>query len=226
MMKMRSVALIPARGGSKRLPDKNILPLGGKPLLSHSIEYAIKSGVIDDVFVSTDDERISRIAETFGAKVIWRPKLLSSDLATTASAVQHSAKKLVENGIDFDMIVLLQATNPLRPESLLNEAIDLMNEGDYDSLVTFSPLARKLGKIEQDNFTPWNYTYGQRSQDMEPLYFENGLLYISKKELTLQGQIFGNKVYPFVVDSVLGSIDIDTIDDFELAEFYYNKLDK
>lgn len=61
---------------------------------------------------------------------------------------------------------------------------------------------------------------------MEPLYFENGLLYISKKELTLQGQIFGNKVYPFVVDSVLGSIDIDTIDDFELAEFYYNKFDK
>ena len=118
-MKNKTIAIIPARGGSKRLPNKNILLLEGIPLIAHSILYAQEnSSIIDEVYVSTDDDKIKEIAIKFGAKVIDRPIALSGDLEPTLSALQHAVNTI---GLDTENIVLLQPTNPLRPKTLLKD---------------------------------------------------------------------------------------------------------
>ena len=122
----------------------------------------------------------------------------------------------------FDNVVLLQATNPLRPENLLKEAFEIYNN-NFDSLFTVTRNHQKLGKIGDQKFIPFNYEIGQRSQDLEPLYFENGLLYISKSSLILQNKILGEKAYPLIVNHPFANADIDTKEDFEYACFLVGK---
>jgi CMP-N-acetylneuraminic acid synthetase len=233
---MKTIAIIPARGGSKRLPNKNVLSLGGIPLIAHSILYAQKnSAVIDEIYVSTNDASIKRIALDYGAKVIDRPESLSGDLEPTVSSLKHvleSIEGAVEN------VVLLQATNPLRPQNLLAAAYEVYQEGNYDSLFTVSRNYQKLGKIEVNKFHPCNYTIGQRSQDLEPLFFENGLLYISKAKLIMpldlacpersrrarcDSKIISENAFPFEVNSIFANVDIDTQEDLEYAEYLIKK---
>jgi len=223
MYNNKIIAIIPARKGSKRLPNKNILKLGGIPLIAHSIQYFQNEINDSEIFVSTDGNKIEKIASGCGAKVLKRPAELSSDYATTASVLQHAAKEILEQGIVFDYVVLLQPTNPLRPRGLLNHAISILESADFDSLITVSPTLLKLGRLSNNQFIPFNYYFGQRSQSIEKLYFENGLLYISKKELILEGRIVGDNMYTLVVDHFYGTIDIDTKEDFDLANFYYKK---
>ncbi|WP_317047182.1 acylneuraminate cytidylyltransferase family protein [Winogradskyella tangerina] len=216
----KTIAIIPARGGSKRIPDKNIISFNGLPLLAHSINYAkANPEVIDEVYVSTDSEEIKTIALSHQAKVIERPSKFSNDTAPTISVLKH-ALELVE---DIDSIVLLQPTNPLRPATLLKDAFEVFKNNNYDSLFTVSRDHKKLGKIANNKFIPFNYEIGQRSQDMEPLYFENGLLYITKSELISQGIIFNHDSFPYVVDHPFTKVDIDTYDDLEYAEFLISK---
>lgn len=216
---MKYIAIIPARGGSKRFKGKNIYPLCGKPLISYSILYAKNNQQINDTFVSTDSEDIKNVSIFYGAKVIDRPKELGGDYVSSAAVLKDAVCQLIEQGIDFDCVVLLQPTNPLRTKTLLAEGIKYMETGNYDSLCTFSRDDKKLGRIVGGNFVPWNYKFGQRSQDMEPLFYENGLLYISKKDLILQERIFGDNMYPLVVEHKFGEVDIDTIEDMEYAEY-------
>ena len=220
---MKYVTVIPARGGSKRLPGKNIFPLGGKPLLAHSILYSRQVLPDTEVYVSTDNEEIARVACEYGADVIERPVELSGDLCSTDLAMQHAANKLLREGKMFDYIILLQATNPLRPAGMMEDAIQVIETGRYDSLFTVSPLVRKLGRLIDEKFVPWNFVFGQRSQDMEMLYFENGLLYITSKELILKGNIRGKSLFSLVVDHPFGSLDIDTQEDFDMVEYYMHK---
>ena len=137
--------------------------------------------------------------------------------------MKHAVQYLMDKGFEFDYVVLLQATNPLRPKNLLNEAIEIIEKGGYSSLFTVSRSEKKLGKIIDGKFVPWNYTFGMRSQDMEPLFYENGLLYITSKELLLQEIIEGKDAYPMVVDHPYGEVDIDTVEDFLYAEFILNQ---
>ena len=196
---MKTIVVIPARAGSKRLPQKNLKLLAGIPLIAHSILYAQENKkYIDDVFVSTDDKEIKKIALQYGAKVIDRPKKISGDFEPTVSAIQHTLK--VSNMQYIENIITLQATNPLRPKNLLKEALNIYKSENHNSLFTVSQNQKKLGHIKNDNFTPYNYKIGQRSQDIKPLFFENGLLYISKKNLILQGIIFDKNAYPFIVE--------------------------
>jgi len=218
---MKTIAIIPARGGSKRLPSKNILSLGGVPLIVHSILYAQKnSSIIDEVYVSTDDEAIKKIALTFGAKVIDRPAVFSGDFEPTVSALKH-VLEAIEG--EFDNIILLQPTNPLRPANLLKEAFDIYQNGLHKSLFTVTRNHIKFGKITANQFQPFNYTIGQRSQDLEPLYFENGLVYITRPSLILKDIIISENAFPFEVNHVFANIDIDTLEDFEYAEYLYQK---
>lgn len=218
---MKTIVIIPARGGSKRLPNKNILSLGGIPLIAHSILYAQNnSAIIDEIYVSTDDATIKKIALECGVQVIDRPEHLSGDLEPTASALKQVLESIegkVEN------VILLQATNPLRPQSLLAAAFAVYEQGNYDSLFTVSRNHQKLGKIVENTFHPFNYTIGQRSQDLEPLFFENGLLYISKASLILQEIIISENAFPFEVNSIFANVDIDTQDDLEYAEYLLDK---
>ena len=214
---MKTIAIIPARGGSKRLPNKNILSLGGMPLIAHSILYAQNnSAIIDEIYISTDDAAIKKIALDYGAQVIDRPENLSGDFEPTVSSLKHVLESIKG---DIENVILLQATNPLRPQNLLNEAFEVYQEGNYDSLFTVSRNHRKLGKIEDNKFHPFNYSIGQRSQDLETLFFENGLFYISKASLILQEIIISENAFPFEVNSIFANVDIDSAEDLEYANY-------
>ena len=217
----KTIAIIPARGGSKRIPEKNIQMLGDVPLLAHSILYAhANNAIIDDIYVSTDNAEIKKIALQFGAKVIDRPVSISGDLEPTVSASKHVLQSI---GSDVENIVLLQPTNPLRPANLLQEAFEIYQEGNHESLFTVSRNHQKLGKIITDKFVPFNYIIGQRSQDLEPLFFENGLLYITKASLILNDIIISENAFPFEVNHIFAQVDIDTPEDLEYAEYLFQK---
>ena len=217
---MKYVMLIPARGGSKRFPGKNLYPLCGKPLLAHSILYSQRVLPDTEIYVSTDSEEIAAVAREYGAGVVERAAELSGDLCPTDLALQHAAVELLSAGKEFDYMILLQATNPLRPDGVMEEALQVIETGKYDSLFAVTPLVRKLGRLVDGKFVPWNFVFGQRSQDMEPLYFEDGLLYISHRDLILNGRIRGDSLYSLIVDHPFGSLDIDTREDFDLVEYY------
>lgn len=218
---MKTIAIIPARGGSKRLPGKNTLLLNGIPLIAHSILYAqVNDKIIDEIYVSTNDQNIKKTALQFGAKVIDRPENISGDLEPTVSAIKHALQNIdpaVEN------VVLLQPTNPLRPENLLSEAFNLYEKENYDSLFTVSRNHQKFGKIKDSKFTPFNYEIGQRSQDLQPLFFENGLLYITNTKLIQNDIIISKDAFPFEVNHIFANVDIDTSDDFNYAEYVMKK---
>ena len=218
---MKTIAIIPARGGSKRLPGKNIKLLGRIPLLAHSILYAKQHDFINEVYVSTDDEAIKQVALQYGALVIDRPQQISGDLEPTVSALKHVLENIegvVEN------VILLQATNPLRPQNLLKEAFTIFQEKQVDSLFTVSRSHHKLGKIVNNAFIPYNYEVGQRSQDLEPLYYENGLLYIAKASVILNNEIITKEAFPLELNHPFATIDIDTQEDFDYAEYLVGKF--
>ncbi|HLA56790.1 MAG TPA: acylneuraminate cytidylyltransferase family protein [Flavobacterium sp.] len=216
---MKNIAIIPARGGSKRLPGKNILPLNGLPLIAHSILYAQKNSIIDAVYVSTDNDGIAKVALDFGAKVIHRPSAISGDEEPTVSALKHVLENL---DFDVDNVILLQPTNPLRPATLLAEAFGIYKNKNCDSLFTVTRNHHKFGKISGDKFLPYNYEPGQRSQDLEPLFFENGLLYISKSSLIMNDKIISENAFPLEVGHPFANVDIDTQADFDYAAYLMN----
>ena len=215
-------AIIPARGNSERLPNKNLLPLANKPLIAHSIDFAKQNG-IEKIIVSTDSEKIADTASKYGAEVIIRPKELATSTSPTIETLKHVVDKL--NRVTRQ-IVLLQPTNPLRPQNLLKNCLKDFFDGSYDSLMTVTRNHQKFGKIIDEKFVPFNYALGQRSQDLEPLFFENGLIYITKTELIKQGKILGENNCPFIVNHPFALVDIDTQEDFDYAEYLYNKHNK
>ena len=217
----KTIAIIPARGGSKRLYPKNRMPMGGIPLIAHSILYAqANAQIIDAIYVSTNCPITKQMALDYGAKVIDRPESLSGDLEPTVSAMKH----VLENIDTVENVILLQPTNPLRPKNLLAETMTVYENGKHDSLFTVTRNHQKFGKISNQKFIPYNYTIGQRSQDLEPLFFENGLLYITKASLILENCIISENAFPFEVDHVFAKIDIDTQEDFDYAEFLYRQV--
>jgi len=217
MKTYKTVVIIPARGGSKRFKKKNIQLLNGLPLLVHSINYAKENkNIVDAIYVSTDDSEIESIAIKAGANVIKRPEILSNDTATTVSVLKHAVQNIKG---DYHFVVLLQPTNPLRPKKLLKEAYEILENENCDSLMTVSRNHQKFGKIDKGAFVPFNYTMGQRSQDLEPLYFENGLLYITKASAVLNNKILTKNNYPLIVNHPFASVDVDTEEDLKYAEF-------
>lgn len=219
--KSKTVAVIPARGGSKRLKDKNLLNLGPHSLLEHSIKYALSNRkYIDEIVVTTDNREIKKIASRYNVKIVDRPAELSSDTSTTVDALIHTLNNVSGS---FNNVVLLQPTNPLRPEKMLAECLKLFEEKKCESLFTISRNRDKLGKLLDGSFQPFNYVPGQRSQDIEPLYYENGLLYISRVETIINGQIITEKSYPYLIDHPFGQIDIDVQEDLDFAGFIYRK---
>ena len=218
---MKTIVIIPARGGSKRLPNKNILELGSIPLLAHSILYAkANTAYIDEIYVSTDDETIKNIAMQYGVKVIDRPEELSGDFEPTITAIQHVLETIDS---EVENVIVLQPTNPLRPINLIKDCIEKFHSERTDSLFTISRNHHKLGKIIKDQFIPFNYEIGQRSQDLEPLYFEDGLLYITKAKCIKEGNSISENAFPYEVNHIFATIDIDTQEDFDYAEYLYKK---
>ena len=221
---MKTIAIIPARGGSKRLPNKNRLLLGDYPLLVHSILYAqANNDIIDAIYVSTDDSTIKAIALAFGAQVIDRPALLSGDLEPTLTTLQHVLQSIHD---DVENVIVLQPTNPLRPTNLLKDCLEKFENEKVDSLFTVTQNHQKFGEIKSGIFVPFNYEIGQRSQDLKPLYFENGSLYITKAALILENSIISEKAFPYIINHIFGQVDIDTQEDFDYAEYLIKKVSR
>jgi CMP-N,N'-diacetyllegionaminic acid synthase len=219
------LAIIPARGGSKRLPRKNLLDLGGKPLIAWSIESALKSKYISKVIVSSDDEEILQISLNFGANIIKRPDELASDTATTFDTIEHTIKSLEK----YDYVVLLQPTSPLRSEKHIDEAIELLEEKDADAIISVcevehSPLwCNTLDEnLNMSNFL-CDEVLNKRSQDLEKYYRLNGAIYICKTDKLLENKGFFIKENIFAYVMRRGySIDIDEEIDFKIAEILIN----
>lgn len=223
-VKNKNIVIIPARGGSKRFPFKNITIFNKLPLIVHSINYAKKNiQLLDKIVVSTDNNDIKKIALKNKVDVIDRPQAISGDFEPTVSALKHVLEN-VEN--DYENVILLQVTNPLRPKKLLEEAYRAYKRGNHDSLMTVSRNYHKLGKIVKDKFEPFNYKLGQRSQDLEPLYYENGLLYITKSELVLEEKIIGDNCLPFITNHEFSKVDIDTKEDLIYANYILKKYNE
>lgn len=196
------VAIIPARGGSKSLPKKNIKPLCGKPLILWSIEAAKESKYIDRVVVSTEDKEIGGIAERGGAEVLWRPRELASDTATTVSVLQHA----LEN-IPLDIIVLLQPTSPIRINNLIDRAIERFLESEADTLAT--------GFIRHDY--QWGTFNNLPRQQLKGWFYDDGNIYIHKPDYLKQGKWFGQKREQMVIDKYY-NFEIDEEVNFFIIE--------
>ena len=213
-------AFIPARGGSKGIPGKNIKTFAGKPLIVHSIEYALNCTQIDEVVVSTDDDKIAKIARKAGAKVIIRPPELSTDSATTESTIHHFVNKFNKKP---DILVLLQPTSPYRPKGSLENAISHFTENGFDSLLSITPTCRFFWRVKDDQTTYAEYDYLNRPhrQDLKQediRYMENGSLYIfTRKHFDKMGNRLGGKI-GYVEWPEEYNLEIDTHLDFDILE--------
>lgn len=216
---MNYKVVIPARANSKRLPGKNMKILGTKPLIQYSIDFALDNFSNKDIWVNSDDREILEFAKTKGIMTLLRPDELATDFSSTAEVLKHHVNYFKKNKIACDAIILLQPTNPFRENSMLVEALNSFKKSERNSLATFSVSEKKLGKIENFFFKPTNYLPGQRSQDFEKAYFENGLLYITKCKSILLGEIITEDVYPLVCNDLEAKVDIDYLEDFVYAEF-------
>lgn len=215
---MKYKVIIPARANSKRLPGKNMKLLGNKPLIEHSIDCALNNFKADEIWVNSDDQEVIAFAKNIGINTFLRPNELATDFTSTVEVLKHHVKHFKKQNIICDAIILLQPTNPFREDSLLKEAMSSFEKSKRNSLATFSFLEKKLGKIENGFFKPTNYIPGQRSQDIEKNFYENGLLYITKCKSILLGKIITEDVFPIVCDKIESSVDIDYLEDFIYAE--------
>ena len=225
---MNIFCIIPARGGSKGVPQKNIKPFLGEPLITHSIQYARASSLVTDVFVSTDDAQITAISERAGAKVIQRPPELSGDTASTESAITHALSWWKHEGNIPDVIILLQATSPLRPEGSLNLALKHFADHGFDSLLSISPTHRFFWKIKGDQTeAEYDFQNRPRRQDMtesDIRHVENGSLYIFTRELfEAEANRLGGKIGYFIFPEDF-SFEIDTENDFLLLTNIASKI--
>ena len=226
----RILAIIPARGGSKGIPHKNIIDLCGRPLISYTIDAGKNSKYIDYVMVSTDDEEIARVARENRAEVpFMRPVELASDTAKTIDAVLHAIRGLYELGQEFDYLVLLQPTEPLRTSEDVDEAIETYFELGCEALVSVSEVDDHpilVRSIQNKKLKPLlDLSSTIRRQDMPKYYRVNGCIYINAiSEINLKTSFNDNSI-PYIMEKS-HSVDIDELCDLALAEFYIKSKNK
>jgi len=226
---MSCVAIIPARGGSKRIPRKNIKAFHGKPLIAYSIETALASGLFDDVIVSTDDEEIAAIAKEYGASVPFiRPKELSDDFTSSGAVVKHAVEFLRKQKTPLEYVCTLYATAPLLQVKYLQEGFERLRKSDakYSFSATSMPFPiQRTFKIREDGrcemFQPENFL--KRSQDLEVAYQDAGQFYFNKLAKESNEIIFGKDSIPIILPRHLVQ-DIDDEEDWIRAELLYKVL--
>jgi len=219
------LAIIPARGGSKGLPGKNIKLLAGKPLITYAIEAALKAKHITEVVVSTEDENIATLAKQYGASVpFMRPVELASDTALSVDTYLYTLDKLEHDfKKKYKEFIVLQPTSPLRKNEDIDQAIEMFYDKEADSVISY---------VEEQHSIFWHkYLESDGSlspifgddklnnrQELKKTYFPNGAIYVFKSALIRNKKYYTDKTFAYIMNRN-NSIDIDTIEDFEYAEY-------
>lgn len=224
---MKVLALIPARGGSKGIPGKNIKLLGGSSLLFYTVKAALTAKKISRVIISTDDEQIAAEAGKLGVEVpFMRPASLATDNTPTLPVIQHALNFCLQRGESYDAVCLLQVTSPFRVPGFIDRAIEHFTEKKCDSLISVLPVPTEFNphwtfEAQADGFlkiaTGENKIISRR-QDLPPAYFRDGSIYITKTGVLLeQHSLYGNTV-GYIVNDSTWHVNIDTIGDWNEAE--------
>ncbi|MCJ0972454.1 acylneuraminate cytidylyltransferase family protein [Pseudomonas sp. PS1] len=228
--KVDTVAIIPARGGSKRLPGKNLLPIGGKPLIEWTIDAALNSNVLDLIVVSSDDEAILALASRKGVRVVTRPAELARDDSPTSEALLHALKELECEHIFPQTVMLLQPSSPLRASDDIVKSLAVMVEEKCNSVISVcevdhSPLwCNTLDESKcMDSFISTDIK-NKRSQDLPVFYRLNGAIYIATTEIYKKEKSFFVENSRAYIMSRARSVDIDTADDLRFAEFVMQRF--
>ncbi len=226
---MKSIAIITARGGSKRIPRKNIKEFLGKPIIAYTIEAAIASNMFDQVMVSTDDNEIAEIAKKYGAMVpFMRSEKTSNDFATTADVLNEVIDEYKKLGENFEYMCCLYPTAPFVTPEAIGQAMKILEDNGADTVLpvvkfSFPP---QRGVIMKDGYLTPKYPecMPMRSQDLEPMYHDAGQFYCMKVSSFLeQGKVVMDKTMPYMQDD-MNVQDIDTPEDWAIAEVKYKVL--
>ncbi len=214
------VGIIPARGGSRRLPEKNVRLLAGKPLIAHTIESAQRSKYLRRIVVSTDDDAIARVAATYNAEVIRRPRHLATNRAQTADVALHALELLAEEPYRVDAVVLLQPTSPLRSAVDIDHAVALFMQQRCDALISVSEIKHapaRLFAVERGYLKSVKVSAGAR-RTLRTLVVPNGAIYIATPQRLIESRSFyGGRMLPYLMPTGR-SVDIDDAADLHLAE--------
>ena len=218
---MKILCIIPARGGSKGIPKKNIINFVDKPLISHSIIQSLNSKYITNVVVSSDSDEILELSKSYGATTLKRPTDLSLDTSSSESALLHTIETITD---DYEYIVFLQATSPIRTTEDIDKCIETLVSNDLDSVFSASILEDMLiWKSTNNTFESVNYDYKNRKrrQDSEIQYVENGSIYVFKKDGFIKNN---NRLFGKIGLSLMESwkmFEIDSLEDLELCEIIF-----
>ena len=222
------IAIIPARSGSKGLPGKNIKDLLGKPMIAYTIIEALKSKYIDDIIISTDSKEIEKVALEYGAvSYFLRPSFLATDNANAIDNYIYTIDRLnSEFKYNIDEFIVLQPTSPLRIVEDINKSVELFKLKKADSVISYTKESHPISwhKYINDNLTFDNIFEEKllNRQEYKESYYPNGAIFIFKYDLIKKRQYYTNKSYAYIMPRER-SVDIDTIDDFEYAEFLMKK---
>ncbi|MBR3769257.1 MAG: pseudaminic acid cytidylyltransferase [Lachnospiraceae bacterium] len=226
---MKTLAIITARGGSKRIPRKNIKHFLGKPILAYSIEAAVMSGIFDEVMVSTEDEEIAEIAKSYGAKVpFYRSEKTAGDFATTNDVLLEVIEEYEKRGQKFDMACCIYPTAPFVTSAKIKDAMEKLEASDADTLIpvvqfSYPPQRAMVIRDELLQFKYLEYI-DSRSQDLEKEYHDVGQFYCFKIEPYKQNKkLMLGKILPYVVPEMEVQ-DIDTESDWQIAEIKYQAM--
>ncbi len=224
---MKNLCIIPARGGSKRIPRKNIKPFMGKPIIAYSIEAALKSGLFDEIMVSTDDAEFAEVARQYGATVpFMRSDKTANDYATLSDVIDEVILMYKENGKEFDNFCCLLSTAPFVNSDQLKNSYQLFVDNHFDSLrpvVRFDFPIQRAFRMADDNTVSFMHPehMNTRSQDLEKAYHDAGLFYWGTCVLGFKGSRWGG----YEIDESVCQ-DIDTEEDWRMAEMKYQLLSK
>ncbi|MDD4271698.1 MAG: acylneuraminate cytidylyltransferase family protein [Patescibacteria group bacterium] len=224
------IAIIPARGGSKRFSGKNIYPLNGKPLISYAIEAAKKAKLVDRVIVSTDNIEIAEIAKQYGAEIpFMRPDYLATDLSPSIDTIRYTLEKLAEDGYRADYVVLLQPTSPLISADNLDEAIDLAIKNKAGSVVAVVEVdglnhPYNIREIQPDGTIKFwqdelHYEYIVKPKEKPKFYYAGGIWVSSFDTVMKEKKLESRNNYPLII-SKISAMDIDKKEDLELIELF------
>ena len=226
-----AIAIIPARGKSKRIPKKNIKDFFGKPLIAYSIEIALKSNLFESVLVSTDDEDIAKIAREYGAITpFMRPNELADDFADSEDVIKHALEYLKSIGKEYEFVCTIYATAPLMQESFLIEAYKKLKKSDATNCFSATSMPFPIQRafyLDEDKrckmFTPEFYM--SRSQDLVEAYQDAGQFYWSKLSKNPSEIMFSHDSIPIILPRYLVQ-DIDTLEDWRRAEIMYEVISR